>query len=361
MAGYGIRIYENEDGFKYFVCDDDFNRRMLPEFVVDGDFDTFNFFTQKPELPYTIGSCLKAHPHTPQPPDNEDFPGCEPKCGDETEKHTVRPFDCCLLHPPWPGKTGAGVVEFKVVDWVRAGDPNTSQVVAIRVLNSTVGLPTDRDIIAKIYDPLYFNHIHTFADIFRFADYCYRRESAAYSHLVDLQGSVIPRYYGSYTISLPGNGKVSRDVRLILKGIVPGPSMSELDPSSFKQAERKEIMKAVVDSERAMYAHKVVNRDIHPRNILLPPKQPHHRRRAVIVDFGISIINPDMSDKTYLTGLANPPKSFHCLDPSNHFWEWVDWDWDAWINKTYRRIKGSRITPKEEYLIRDFMDERIRC
>ncbi|KFY34528.1 hypothetical protein V494_06705 [Pseudogymnoascus sp. VKM F-4513 (FW-928)] len=214
----------------------------VPNCVIDWDIATFKFYTEKPELPYAVGSCLKAHPHTPQPPDNDNFPGFNYDYSHKNEKRTKRPFERCLLHPPLPGNTEAGIVEFKVVDWVQAGDPNNSQVVAIRIINSTVDLPTDVNILAKIYDPLYFNHFNDYLDIFQFTDYCYRRESAAYKHLVDLQGSVIPKYYGSYTISLPGNGKISRDVRLILTEVVPGPSMSELDPSGIEQAEQSLIL-----------------------------------------------------------------------------------------------------------------------
>lgn len=356
MRGYSATIHEHE-GFKYFVCDDEdtAKSKSLPSCIVDSDFDTFNFFTQKPELPYTVGSCLKAHPHTPQPPDNDNFPGYEFNYSHNSEKNTVRPFQRCLLHPPWPGKTESGVVEFKIVDWMQAGDPNDAQVVAIRILNSTVDLPTDMDILAKIYDPLYFNHIPNNVDIFRYTDYCYRRESAAYKHLADLQGNIIPKYYGSFTISLPGDGNISRDVRMILLEIVPGPSMDKLDPSSLKQSERQEIMKAVVDSDRAVYARKVTNRDVSPRNILLPLKQPHRDRRAVMVDFGISCISPDLDDKN-LAGLAHPPKRLYFFDTYN-FWEWIDWDWDEWIHEQYGHIKGSSLTLREKYVIHDAINE----
>lgn len=171
------------------------------------------------------------------------------------------------MHPPLPGTVGPGVVEFRISEWVQAGDPNNSQVVVVRILNSTIDLPTDIDVLAKIYDPLYFNHIQDDVDIFRYNDLCYWSESTAYKQLVDLQGNIIPRYYGSFTITLSFDGEDPRDVRLILLEIVPGPSMDKLDPSSFKQSERQEIMKAIVDSERAVYAHKVLNRDIHPGNI----------------------------------------------------------------------------------------------
>ncbi|OBT95418.1 hypothetical protein VE01_05232 [Pseudogymnoascus verrucosus] len=354
MPGYGATIHEQEDGFKYFVLDnEEVGRRhgkYLPQCIIDSDFATFNFYTQKPELPYAIGSCLKAHPHTPQPPDNDITPGDEFDYGNERmehESHTVDPLHRCLLHPPWPGKTEAGVVEFKVVDWVQAGDPNNSQVVAVRILNSTLDLPTDVDLLAKIYDPLYFDYLHYHTNIFQYLDFCYRRETAAYRQLTDLQGNIIPKYYGSFTMSLPGDGKISRHVRMILLEIVPGLSMDKLSPSGFKQAERQEMMKAIVDSERAVYAHKVINGDMHPRNILFPPDPLDRGCRAVIVDFGISRIIPNVQKEYPLPGVTRTAPPFHCVDTYN-FFEWVDWDWDAWINEVYADIKGTSLTSREE-------------
>lgn len=295
----------------------------------------------------------------PRPLDIYQSLGYELDYDGQHERHTVDPFHRCLLHPPSRGKIEPGAVEFKIVDWVEAGDPNSSQVVAVRILNSTLALPTDVDILAKIYDPLYFNHIQDFVDIFQYNDFCYRRATAAYKHLADLQGGIVPKYYGSFTTSVPVDGDSPRDVRLILLEIVPGPSMDKLDPSSFKQEERQEIMKAIVDSERAVYAHKVANGDMHPRNILLPPDPSDRGCRAVIVDFGISSIIPDNRKEYSLPGVTRTAQLFHCLDTYN-FWEWIDWDWDAWINEVYADIKGSSITESERRVLSDYHAQKVQ-
>lgn len=191
MRGYGATVRQ-KDGREAFVYDESEIKRSMDfdkllNCIWSGDTATFKFLTQKPKLPYTVGSCLKAHPHTPQPPDNDNFPGFEFDYNHEREMYSVHPFHRCLLYLPWLGRTEVGVVEFKIVDWVQAGDPSSTQVIKIRILNSTINLPTDMDILAKIYDPLYFNHIQDNVDIFRYTDFCYRRESAAYKHLADLQ------------------------------------------------------------------------------------------------------------------------------------------------------------------------------
>ncbi|KFY42125.1 hypothetical protein V495_04666 [Pseudogymnoascus sp. VKM F-4514 (FW-929)] len=330
----------------------------LPNCVYVGDIAKFKLFAQKPELPYAVGSCFKARPHTPRQLDNDN---CEFDINDIREVNTVDPLHRCLLHPPPRGRMEPGVVTFKIVGRIQAGDPNNTQVVSVGVLDSTIGLPTDIDILAKIYDPLYFNHIQDDVDIFRYTEYCYNRERAAYKHLVALQGSIILKYYGSFTISLPVDGEDPRDVRLILLENVPGSSMNEMDPSSFKQAERQEIMKAVADAERAVYTHKVVNTDIHPRNILIPPNSLDRGCRAVIVDFGLSYIISSYKKIYPLTGVTRTGPLFHCLDPDDNFREWVDWDWDAWINAECGHIKGSSRTFREECVLYNVTNRALGC
>ncbi|KAL5349847.1 hypothetical protein ACLOAV_004881 [Pseudogymnoascus australis] len=155
MNGYGATIRDREDG--EILVYDKMEVHEPHICIVDGDIATFRFYTQKPDLPYAVGSCLKARPHTSKPPDNDNFPGLETGPRDKHLRHeieTVDPLHRCLLHPPPRGTVEPGEVEFKVVDWVQAGDPNNSQVVAVRILNSTLDLPTDVNVLAKIYDPL---------------------------------------------------------------------------------------------------------------------------------------------------------------------------------------------------------------
>lgn len=323
MGGYGAWLCDEGHG-EFFVTEngEGYGPRKnsyLPNCVYVGDIAKFKFCTQKPELPYAVGSCFKARSHTPKQLDNDN---CEFNINDIREVNTVDPLHRCLLHPPPRGRIEPGVVTFKIVDWIQAGDPNNTQVVSVRVLDSTIGLPTDIDILAKIYDPLYFNHIQDDMDIFRYTEYCYNKERAAYKHLVALQGSIIPKYYGSFTISLPVDGEDPRDVRLILLENVPGSPMNKMNPSSFKQAERQEIMKVVADSERAVYTHKVVNTDIHPRNILIPPNPLDRGCRAVIVDFGMSYIISSYEKIYPLPGVTRTGPLFHCLDPDDNFREW---------------------------------------
>jgi hypothetical protein len=58
----------------------------------------------------------------------------------------------------------------------------------------------------------------------------------------------------------------SREVRLILIENVSGISMQNLNPSNFTKSERQGIMKAIIDSETALYNREIVHRDIYPRS-----------------------------------------------------------------------------------------------
>ncbi|PGH12371.1 hypothetical protein AJ79_04319 [Helicocarpus griseus UAMH5409] len=147
-------------------------------------------------------------------------------------------------------------------------------------------------ITGKKYDPLHSNHEQDDSDPFLVADRAYTHETAAYVKLAELQGGLIPKYYGSFSLSLSTDGAKSRDVRLILLEIVHGTRTMDLDPSKFTQPERQAIMKAVIDAESTIYTHDVAHGDIHPRNVIFAFLPPFGQaRNIVVVDFGISCVN----------------------------------------------------------------------
>lgn len=173
----------------------------------------------------------------------------------------------------------------KITRTVRVGDNQIAQLAAVQVLKvthtTTHGLPTNLTLIAKFYDPLYFDHDQDDADPFLCVNRDYSRETATYAALPKLQGMVIPKYYGSYSLEIAVDASEKRFVRLILIESIPGSSMQQLDPAGFSQLERQIIMKAVVDAESLIYTHNVQHRDIHPRNILvLSNVVPSHSRRV---------------------------------------------------------------------------------
>lgn len=298
----------------------------------------------KPEFPYQVGKCFKVQPHIPPPADIKTWGDSELEHEDREERETVDPLGRCLLHPPAPGEVKPGEVELKIVSLVQAGDAKGTQLFTIRILNSTVvDLPTDVDILAKVYDPLYFDLVQVYKDPFRYNEYSYGQECAAYNQLGDLQGGIIPEFYGSFTLSLPDDQEKSREVRLILTEIVPGISMDKLRPSDFTQSERKELMKAFVDAETAVYDRSVKHRDLSPRNIMISSAKPLNQdRKVVIIDFGMSWPNRMLwpLENQGLPGVSITPL-LRRVEPPEYFESWIDWDWSAWIEHHYEHTRSS--------------------
>ncbi|KAK9362912.1 hypothetical protein V1504DRAFT_438149 [Lipomyces starkeyi] len=257
------------------------------------------------------------------------------------EREWKHPLEPCILHPPRPGSFGTATVDLKIVDIVRAGDQRSSQLVTVQVVNVDPpgsSLPLSNiTLMAKIYDPLYFDHEQDDADPFLCVDRAYCREVAAYKALSELQGTTIPRYYGSYSFDLPAGDATTRSLRMILIEVVPG---------SF-------IMKAIVDAESLLYTHNVLHGDVHQRNILiLDTSREISARQVVLVDLGRARIgrstrldDPEY-EKKYLPGVPIGPllrwskawfklRDYECFEP------WIDWDWQSWLEQNYGIIDSS--------------------
>jgi serine/threonine protein kinase len=257
------------------------------------------------------------------------------------ERESIDPVQRCLLLPPLPDLFTSGVAELEIVRLVRAGDRHSAQLLAVRVLTSTHDLPSGMDLVAKLCDPLYFDHEQDEADPFLCVDQAYTHESAVYQKLADFQGSIIPEYYGSFSLSLPVDHMNSREVRLILMENVPGVSMQDLNPSNLAQSERQAIMKAIIDSETALYNCDIRHTDLYPRNILVLP--PASTRKVVLVDSGKALTRrcPFLEwEDRFLPGVPISPLS-RWVKLREGFDGWVDWDWKAWVEQQYEHTRGS--------------------
>ncbi|KAK9235325.1 hypothetical protein V1525DRAFT_421429 [Lipomyces kononenkoae] len=263
------------------------------------------------------------------------------------ERESIHPLERCLIHPPTSGITGHNSILVKVVEPVRTGDRHNAQVVTIRTeyvpTELTHAIPTDSYFVAKIYDPLYFDHEQDDVDAFLSTDQEYSREAAAYRKLSFMQGTIIPKFYGTFTLELPvANKGISRSVRLIILEAIPGKPMTQLVPMDYSQVERQGIIKALIEAESLLYTNDVWHRDIHPRNVLVSGNVGENcSRRVIIVDFGKAwvgrahpLLAPEAAKK-YLPGIPISP----VLCWSKAWWpylqvsfaEWIDWDWEPWL------------------------------
>ncbi|KAK9239598.1 hypothetical protein V1525DRAFT_397871 [Lipomyces kononenkoae] len=311
------------------------------------------FKIPKPFLPYYPGQQFTVVSHDPPEPTTY---RCNLNIHTARERESKHPLERCILHPPLPGSIGVTTVYLRIVESVRLGDNHSAQVAKVQVErvipHESSSPPVDTPLIAKFYDPLYFDHEQDDVDPFLCVDRHYSHEVAAYNALSDLQGSTIPRYYGSYSLELPAEATV-RSVRLILMEFIPGASMRQLNPCDFSQLQRQVIMKAIVDAESLVYTHNVRHRDIHPRNILvLNTATAPYERRVVVIDFGIADIgrspvpgDPE-SDAKYLPGVPISPLLRWNVAWWPYFFqpcfsEWIDWDWQSWLERNYGTIDPS--------------------
>ena len=305
---------------------------------------------------------------------------------DMVEREEFSPLDRCLKHPPPPGEDGEETFMLEISKLVDAADGKRSQLVRVRVRpvgggtgNGGKGalppFPAEDNVVAKFYDPLYFDHEHGDGDAFKSLGSGYSFEAEAYSMMSDLQGSAIPRYYGSYTTSFPvpvedGKEQQRRHVRLILIEFIQGISMQHVNPQDYTQQQRQGILGSIIDAETAVYANNIILLDLYPRNIIIKQddngsarvtqttqsSSRSQERQVVLLDF--EIVHLDRHQPYYIKHFGrqyflpgtviSPLLRWADTEKHERFGKWVDWDWQGWIRERYGKDKaGITDTMKE--------------
>jgi hypothetical protein len=126
-------------------------------------------------------------------------------------------------------------LDLEIEKTIRTGDRLRAQVFMVTLCGSSgksicsLPIPTT-GLVAKVFDPLYWDENGGSSDPFCCMDRLYTHESHAYEAVKGLQGLEIPRYYGSYSISLPisPGSQQNREVRMILIEFINGPSMGDI-------------------------------------------------------------------------------------------------------------------------------------
>jgi len=225
------------------------------------------------------------------------YPNRRPPFPDNLQKITQ--LEYCLSWHPLEGSTCDDVTfSFTITKEIRVGDGHRAQIVV-----------ANGDRVAKIYDPLYYPAYKCGFkrnDVIMETDYDYSREAAAYNELRGpFEGTIIPKYYGSWTCDITvdtPSGPRKRPVRLILMEFIDGVCMEDLDPNDFTEEERSNIMVKAIVAEDALAFHGVQHRDFAARNVICSGNLRSNDLRVVIVDFNISVV----------TRLA------YCRTPSDH-------------------------------------------
>lgn len=278
------------------------------------------------------------------------------------ERFKVPPLERCLIHPPPEGSFNDSRVEFEIVDEIRVGFDHSAQILAVKILQGPPGLTrklgNNRTVVAKFYDPLYWDHGESTGDPFYCVNRHYTHEAATYDRLADLQGTVVPFFYGSYSLELPVDHPLAktRSVRLIFMEHIHASSMRELKPEDFSQSERQHIIKLIIDGETAIHTRDIILEDLHPRNVLVERGQESQQdiKRVVHIDFGSNMMSRFWwegygaeREKTRLPGVfISPLIRWHRESGRTfNFLEWIDWDYQSWLQDEYAHTLSS-VTPQ---------------
>lgn len=249
---------------------------------------------------------------------------------------------------------GSCTVDLKILNLLRVGDGCNAQVFTVEVLEVRPHPPcfrSDRALVAKIYDPLYFDDEEGFLNPFLCVDKHYTHETHAYDVLSESQGKRVPRFYGSYSLDIPVEGSKIRTVRLILLEYIPGISMQQANPQKFSRRSRQEIMKSVVNFESRVYEQNILLTDLSPRNVIMVEKPGYDSKQNLLfLDFAGALFGGRRNDPVaigsnlflgqYISPLLRWNKTM-----AMQFNDWIDWDWQAWIEAEYA-YTTTTITPE---------------
>ncbi|PWY64966.1 hypothetical protein BO94DRAFT_504973 [Aspergillus sclerotioniger CBS 115572] len=324
------------------------------------DYNTLNDIP-KPDLPYTKGYEFSVIEHFPPEPHIKSF-NLTPD--EAAKRETIDVLTRALTRKPIPGQQGSKRLRLKICDTIRVGDGKTSQIVLVDVISGEL---SKTHIVAKLYDPLYYDHSNDDVDPFIFIDVEYTRENAAYRYLHGKKQNGIPDFYGSYSMDIRYSDHQSRTVRLILLEYISGDFMTTLDPNNFCDRFWKTVMKQIVDLESQLYKINLRHGDVHPRNVIIKNHDIKLAEPGVIfIDFGFASIgrspNPqnNIYEKKFLPGVYISPllRWFKARgrEPICNFENWITWDWNGWLLGNYLFDKEN-ITPE---MIRKWLPPSMR-
>ncbi|CAI4212381.1 unnamed protein product [Parascedosporium putredinis] len=170
--------------------------------------------------------------------------------------------------------------------------------------------------VAKIYDGAEYPLCDLRGyDCMSKADSDYSREAAAYEHMPPhLQGSTVPRYFGSWTFWWDEDQGKKRQVRMILleyikgdcmqtvisralamnratyKAMFKSPDDAPLDYRLFpSESDRLKLLAQLLEAETRLSHAGVTHRDISARNVIISPSASRPER-IILVDFANSTV-----------------------------------------------------------------------
>lgn len=319
----------------------------------------------KPRLPYLPGFSVRISRHAPPSGDEQSGFQKRPQL-EEAYLRTVTHSEAVVANPPVDGvEDPSSQAELVITSTIDIGSARGAQIVACTV-HPLDGGSEPFQAAAKIYDPLYYNFEHSMGyyprDCVEEADQDYMVETYAYEILEETghTGSSAPRYYGSWTFTVPivlKGSPVLRPVRLILMERLQGVTIQESrvqnaynraegkDAFHYPEEYRLEVLARAMDARVRQRKDGVDQNDFAGRNIVLVPLQSEKicglvLPRIVLVDYNNANVRELSSEQ--LDRL--PP------NPTEIFWgQWLWEDVAGWVPDEWKDVEV-----QQDWLIQRF-------
>ncbi|CAN6660229.1 hypothetical protein TRVA0_032S00672 [Trichomonascus vanleenenianus] len=275
---------------------------------------------------------------------------------EETERKTkyTSVIEKILHWPPTPGQDGQNEIKIKVHGELVPPKENRQRLFVVQILAGS--LPLDEGAaVAEVFDPFTFVGVLVPPSIA--ADNAYSHTVLSYELLAELQGKIIPKYYGSYTMTVPVDGHLSykhREVRLILRDYIRGSGLDDVNPISLNRDQRQILMEKVVEAEDEFYERGV------------SVKNWFDTQCVILADrTDMQIVAWNFANATFSDGkihhwreLADIPGQLSSpvlrwkksMLEDSRFSDFVDWPWGRWLREKYKSTLSS-ITEWEKELV----------
>lgn len=295
-----------------------------------------------PPLPYVPGACFDIKPHNPPPPydgggayhkpDPKEWDG-KPWPWGKGAPNTI--VEQLLAHPPrktipHPDKTAR---RLQITHQIRCGNPCNAQVVRCLV--------DGRDLIAKIFDPLYVGLDEDGFPPTYFSERFYSCEAAAYERIKErgLDGKFTPKLEGFWYLEMPLRDPegcvVLREVRLILQQFIPGDTMQALsergEVDKIDPEVRMDLLDRLAETVSQLHFIGVQSQDTHPRNLMVF-KDAEDEWQITLIDFSHSRVR-DLPNSKWRTRRGKEQKLPE--SPTTFLWNcWPD-HCGGWVPEEY--------------------------
>jgi hypothetical protein len=287
--------------------------------------------TAAPPFPYQPGSKLEIKAHTPPQPYGAQYGNKElvrrPVRGlvDDYGNNLVDHMGFVISNPPLdtpaPANIGAQPARVLTIIDVVSHKPKEQGGGPV-IVSCYLDADESTTYVAKIYDGFEYELAEPgkrSSDCMYWADLHYSREAAAYESIpARFQGSIVPRYFGSWTFPLPtGAPGRHRWVRMILIEYIHGECMLDMilrawgatraspRPARWREEsqsldysllppehERLDILARIVEADTMLWWYGGVSHgDMEPRNVMVSRSGPANAvSRITLIDFNNAFV-----------------------------------------------------------------------